>query len=602
MVRRIRQSQRSNVMAVGNTRSARGIRAAALLWLACSAALNAQQSQPATTALTPVPRLVWFSGSFRPADGLPLTPVESVTLSVYRDREGGDALWQETQNVAVDGDGHYRVLIGSTLSDGLPLDLFTAGEPRWIGIRFNRPGEVEQPRAHLASVPYALKAADADTLGGKPASAYVLAEPVPSPATPGTAAPASKHSDKAASPNTAGTAGYLGMFVDSANLGNSALFQSGSSIGLGTTGPADAFHVALNNGTGSATGYAVQNLSGAAGAYSGMLFFDQNGALGQFQGFNNATHEYRINNIASAGSINFMIGSNSKFLVANSGKVGIGTTAPASKLEVFDSSNTGLRVQTDTAGGTVASFGGIGEFQIDAPFNPGGRLRVLENGRVGIGLSLGFAPTFKLEVIDSSNKGLRVQTNAAGGTVASFGGNGDFQIDLPGVNGGRLVVKENGNVGIGTTSPDSPLTVNGAASKPGGGSWAVFSDERLKDIKGPFTPGLQAVMQLQPLRYEYKPDNALGLRSSGEHIGFGAQAVQKIIPEAVSRNDKGYLLVNNDPILWTMLNAIKEQQKEIQALLNEVQRQQTELGALAQRDRDLQDRVAKLESALGARR
>ena len=43
-------------------------------------------------------------------------------------------------------------------------------------------------------------------------------------------------------------------------------------------------------------------------AYSGMLFYDQNGALGQFQGFNNSTHEYRINNIATGGSINFMIG------------------------------------------------------------------------------------------------------------------------------------------------------------------------------------------------------------------------------------------------------------------------------------------------------
>ncbi len=79
-------------------------------------------------------------------------------------------------------------------------------------------------------------------------------------------------------------------------------------------------------------------------------------------------------------------------------------------------------------------------------------------------------------------------------------------------------------------------------------------------------------MQLQPLRYEYKRDNALGLKSSGEHIGFGAQSVQKIIPEAVSKNDKGYLLVNNDPILWTMLNAIKEQQKEIAELKGEVQR------------------------------
>jgi hypothetical protein len=42
--------------------------------------------------------------------------------------------------------------------------------------------------------------------------------------------------------------------------------------------------------------------------------------------------------------------------------------------------------------------------------------------------------------------------------------------------------------------------------------------------------------------------------------------MQKIIPEAVTKNDKGYLLVNNDPILWTMLNAIKEQQNQIEIL------------------------------------
>jgi len=79
-------------------------------------------------------------------------------------------------------------------------------------------------------------------------------------------------------------------------------------------------------------------------------------------------------------------------------------------------------------------------------------------------------------------------------------------------------------------------------------------------------------MQLQPIRYEYKPDNALGLKSEGQHIGFGAQALQKIIPEAVTKNADGYLMVNNDPILWTMLNAIKEQQKEITALKAEVQK------------------------------
>ena len=132
-----------------------------------------------------------------------------------------------------------------------------------------------------------------------------------------------------------------------------------------------------------------------------------------------------------------------------------------------------------------------------------------------------------------------------------------------------------GFVGIGTASPDNTLTVNGTADKPGGGSWAVFSDERLKNIKGRFNSGLKAVMQLQPIRFEYKRDNALGLQSEIEQVGFGAQSLQKVIPEAVTKNANGYLMVNNDPILWTMLNAIKEQQKEIVELKGQLRKLQS---------------------------
>jgi hypothetical protein len=138
----------------------------------------------------------------------------------------------------------------------------------------------------------------------------------------------------------------------------------------------------------------------------------------------------------------------------------------------------------------------------------------------------------------------------------------------------RMTVNSAGRVGIGTTTPDQLLSVNGDADKTGGNTWLSFSDERLKNIKGRFNLGLKAVMQLQPIRYEYLKNNALGLKSEGEHIGFGAQTVQKIIPEAVTKNSQGYLMVNGDPILWTMLNAIKEQQKEIAELKGQIRKLQ----------------------------
>ena len=67
-------------------------------------------------------------------------------------------------------------------------------------------------------------------------------------------------------------------------------------------------------------------------------------------------------------------------------------------------------------------------------------------------------------------------------------------------------------------------------------------------------------MSLNPIKFRYKSDNELSLPSEEEYIGIIAQEVQKVIPEAVDTDNKGYLTLNNDPIFWTMLNAIKEQQ------------------------------------------
>src|SRR5208282_2957024 len=126
------------------------------------------------------PRLIKFSGALSPqitrseASKDSLTAI-GVIFSLYEFQEGGSTLWSEQQRVSLDTQGRYSVLLGATQAEGLPLDLFTSGKALWLGVQPQLPGAVEQPRVLLVAVPYAFKASDSDTLGGKPASAYALA-------------------------------------------------------------------------------------------------------------------------------------------------------------------------------------------------------------------------------------------------------------------------------------------------------------------------------------------------------------------------------------------------------------------------------------------
>src|SRR5580692_1982435 len=141
--------------------------------LLCAELLS--QSQQATNANPIVPTLVKFSGSLTDINSKPLSGTVGVTFLLYKDEQGGAPLWMETQNVTPDKGGHYTAVLGSTTSQGLPTDLFASGDARWLGVQAQ--GQSEQPRILLLSVPYALKAGDAETVGGLPPSAFVLAAP-----------------------------------------------------------------------------------------------------------------------------------------------------------------------------------------------------------------------------------------------------------------------------------------------------------------------------------------------------------------------------------------------------------------------------------------
>src|SRR5450755_4251251 len=157
------------------------MRFAASLVLALLAASTgwAQQTAPAVNA-SPVPHLVSYSGTLKDGKGKPVTGIAGVTFLLYRDAQGGAPVWMETQNVTPDSSGRYTAQLGATRNEGLPPETFMTGEARWLAVQ--AAGAPEQPRVLLVAVPYAMKAADAETIGGLPPSAFMLAVP-PSGAT-----------------------------------------------------------------------------------------------------------------------------------------------------------------------------------------------------------------------------------------------------------------------------------------------------------------------------------------------------------------------------------------------------------------------------------
>ncbi len=192
---------------------------------------SASMTPLAASAATTVPALVPYSGAALGMDGKALAGESSVTFQIYKEEAGGEPLWSESQMIAVDLTGHYRVQLGAASPNGLPQDLFATGEARWLEVQIA--GQKPEPRALLASVPYAMKAADATTLGGLPVSAFALAGRTT--VTSAAIAQAAGVTPDATSNVTTsgGTSGYLPVFTGGSSIADSILFQNTLGIGIG---------------------------------------------------------------------------------------------------------------------------------------------------------------------------------------------------------------------------------------------------------------------------------------------------------------------------------------------------------------------------------
>ncbi len=221
-------------------------------------------------AAAQVPRLVKFSGAVKDADGKPVSSLAGIAFALYQDQRGGTPLWIENQNVQPDAAGRYTVWLGATKNEGAPVELFASGQARWLGVQVE--GQPEQSRVLLAAVPYALKAVDAETVGGLPPSAFLLAGAGAAGAQAVDSHPRLESAaDATPAVGGSGTQNYIPMWTDSAGtLGNSVLFQSGTGstakIGVNIATPAATLDV---KGTSVIRGTLSLPATGAAVATAG---------------------------------------------------------------------------------------------------------------------------------------------------------------------------------------------------------------------------------------------------------------------------------------------------------------------------------------------
>ena len=369
-------------------------------WVSVVSAQSAPAAPAAWTASTAVPRLVKFSGVVTDAAGNPRSGVTGMTFALYKDQAGGAALWLETQNVTLDVQGRYTVLLGANSAEGVPLDAFTANEAQWLGIH---PEGLPEQRVLLVSVPYALKAADAETLGGIPASSFVLAAPLAAGATTstgqtGTTPTAAGASVPSPAISGSGTVNTLAKFdASTTNLISSSITDTGTAVS--TTEPV---------GIGTASPGALLDVEFTTSAPTNALLSNIN--------YNNSTAV--TNAVVSAFDMNFMDGSTAANLSKQTARIAYIREAGATGgVTAFDTALTTTEVVNANAPFPVRSIN-------------------IEGPNMNTGTTL------------SNFTGLYIGSPSGAGTVTS-----KF----------ALVTEPNaGNVGIGTTAPGAKLEVAGS--------------------------------------------------------------------------------------------------------------------------------------------
>ena len=155
-----------------------------------------------------------------------------------------------------------------------------------------------------------------------------------------------------------------------------------------------------------------------------------------------------------------------------------------------------------------------------------------------------------------------------------------------------MTITPSGFVGIGTAAPGAyNLYVNGTTWSTGG--WGGSDLRWKKDIE-PLENVLQEIVQLKGVKFSWRSEEFPEINfEKGTQIGLIAQDVEKIFPQLVKTNSDGYKAVAYDKLSAVLVEAVKEQQKQIESTKLENLQLKSELQSLKERMAQIETILAK---------
>jgi len=354
--------------------------------------------------------------------------------------------------------------------------------------------------------------------------------------------------------------GDISFYEDTGTTAKFFWDASAESLGIGTT-PEAKLHISTGGGivpfassqiVSESAGNNYIELNGGSASTTALYFGD---SADQDAGGVLYSH--------SNDSMNLRVNAQSRMTIDSSGNVAIGTSSPATRLDVLGSINNGVRVSDGTTTGIFyasaedtnsIAVGTTTNHPLILYTNNAPRMRITSSGNVGIGTS----PTYKLDVVSAGSPSQRIRNFDAGGTATllletanTFSGTCQTYVRAIGTAGSgvsqlafgtaisaadttateRMRIHSSGNLLVGYTSSNGAYKLQVNSQIFATSATIATSDGNYKENVTPLDGALSLVSQLNPVQFDWKEHPVHEFDRNQPTIGFIAQEVQQVLAE-----------------------------------------------------------------------